>query len=70
MIYCILSGVFLTLFLLLGTWSFLGFLELKIRHFPLTWDCAQHVIVLTVITILCFIAAVLFGTQIPDYYGY
>ena len=68
MIYIILSSVFITLFLVLGALSLYGFLELMQARFPLGWTCYQHVIVLAVIAALSLIAAVLFGTQIPDCY--
>ena len=69
MVYTFLSSVFITLFLVLGALSLYGFLELMQSKFPLTWTCFQHVIVLAVIAALCFIAACLFGTQIPDCYA-
>ena len=68
MIYIFLSSVFITLFLVLGALSLYGFLEQMQSHFPLGWTCFQHVIVLAVLAALCFIAAVVFGTQIPDCY--
>ena len=68
MIYTFFTSVFITLFLLLGAWSFFGFVELMRLHYPLNWTCYQHVIVLALIATLCFIAACLFGTQIPDCY--
>ncbi|MBR4546496.1 MAG: hypothetical protein IKO66_00450 [Paludibacteraceae bacterium] len=39
------------------------------KSIPLNWVCAQHVIILAVLAVLCFIAAVIFGTQIPDCYA-
>ena len=68
MIYVILSSVLITLFLFIGAWSFFGFVELMKANFPINWTCYQHVIVLALIAALCFIAACLFSTQIPDYY--
>ena len=68
MLYCILSGVFLTLFLVIGSFAFYGFLLRMLRDLPLSWTCYQQVIVLAIIAVLCFIAACLFGTQIPDCY--
>ena len=68
MIYVLLSGVFLTLFLVLGAFSLYGFLELMKSKFPLGWTCYQHVFVLAILAALCFIAAALFGSQIPDCY--
>ena len=68
MVYTFLSSVFITLFLVLGALSLYGFLELMRLHYPLNWTCYQHVIVLALIAALCFIAACLFGTQIPDCY--
>ena len=68
MLYCILSGVFLTLFLVIGSFAFYGFLLRMLRDLPLSWICYQQVIVLAIIAVLCFIAACLFGTQIPDCY--
>lgn len=70
MIYIIISSVFITLFLVLGALSLYGFLELMQARFPLGWTCYQHVIVLAVIAALSLIAAVLFGTQIPDCYAH
>ena len=68
MIYTFLSSVFITLFLVLGAFSLYGFLELMKSKFPLGWTCYQHVFVLAIIAALCLIAAVLFGSQIPDCY--
>ena len=68
MAYVFLSSVCITLFLVLGALSLYGFLELMQAKFPLGWTCYQHVIVLVLLAVLCFIAAVLFGTQIPDCY--
>lgn len=68
MIYTFLSSVFITLFLVLGALSLYGFLDLSRSHYPFTWTCYQHVIVLAVISAICFIFAVLFGTQIPSPY--
>jgi len=68
MIYTFLSSVFITLFLVLGAFSLYGFLELMKSKLPLGWTCYQHVFVLAIIAALCFIAAVLFGSQIPDCY--
>ena len=45
-----------------------GVSKLMQAKFPLGWTCYQHVIVLVLLAVLCFIAAVLFGTQIPDCY--
>lgn len=69
MIYTFLSSVFLTFFFLLAAWSFFGFMELWRKNFPLTWTCYQQVIVLTIVAVLCFILAVLFGILIPDCYA-
>ena len=68
MLYVFLSSVFITLFLVLGALSLYGFLELMQSKFPLTWTCYQHVIVLAIIAVVCFILACLFGTQIPECY--
>ena len=68
MMYIILSSVFITLFLLLGACSFWGFCELMEARFPLGWTCYQHVIVLAIVAVLCFIVAIIFGTQIPACY--
>ena len=68
MIYIFFSSVFISLFLVLGALSLYGFLELARKNFPINWTCYQHVIVLALIATLCFIAACLFGTQIPDCY--
>lgn len=69
MVYTFLSSVFITLFLVLGALSLYGFLELMQSKFPLTWTCYQHVIVLAIVAVLCFIFACLFGTQIPNCYA-
>lgn len=69
MIYVFLSSVFITLFLVLGALSLYGFLELMQARYPLGWTCYQHVFVLAILAALCFIAAALFGTQIPDCYA-
>lgn len=69
MLFPFLSGLFITLFLLLGAWAFYGFWDLKKLYYPLSWHNYQHVIVLAVIAVLCFILAVVFGTLIPDCYG-
>ena len=69
MIYTFLSSVFITLFLLIGTITLMGHLELMRKNMPLNWFCYQHVIVLAAIAVLCFILAVLFGIQIPDCYA-
>ena len=68
MVYTMLTGVFLTLFLVIGSFAFYGFLLRMLRDFPLTWTCYQQVIVLTIVAVLCFILAVLFGFQIPAGY--
>ncbi len=68
MLYCILSGVFLTLFLVIGSFAFYGFLLRMLRDLPLSWICYRQVIVLTIVSVLCFIAAYFVGTQIPDCY--
>ena len=68
MIYTFLSSVFITLFLLIGTITLVGHLELMRKNMPLNWTCYQHVIVLAVLAALCFILAVIFGIQIPDCY--
>ena len=68
MIYIFSASVFITLFLVLGALAIYGFIGLMQSHFPLGWTCYQHVIVLAIIAALSFIAAVLFGTQIPDCY--
>ena len=68
MIYTFLSSVFITLFLVLGALSLYGFLDRSRANYPFSWTCYQHVIVLAVISAVCFIFAVLFGSQIPDCY--
>ena len=68
MIYCILSGVFLTLFLVLGAFAFYSYLLRTLVDKPISWVYFQHSIVLAIIAVLCFILAALFGTQIPDCY--
>ena len=69
MLYCILSGVFLTLFLVIGSFAFYGYLLRMLRDLPLSWTCYQQVIVLAIVAVLCFILACLFGTQIPNCYA-
>lgn len=69
MLYCILSGVFLTLFFVIGSFAFYGFLLRMLADKPLSWLLYQQVIVLALIAFLCFILAVLFGSQIPDCYA-
>ena len=69
MIYILLSSVFITLFLTLGTFAFYGYLLRMLRDLPLSWTCYQQVIVLAIIAVLCFIFACLFGTQIPNCYA-
>lgn len=69
MIYIFLSSVFITLFLTLGTFAFYGYLLRMLRDLPLSWTCYQQVIVLAIVAFLCFIAACLFGTQIPNCYA-
>ena len=69
MVYTMLTGVFLTLFLVIGSFAFYGFLLRTLRDLPLSWTCYQHVIVLAIVAFLCFIAAALFGTQIPNCYA-
>ena len=69
MLYCILSGVFIALFLTLGTFAFYGYLLRMLRDLPLSWTCYQQVIVLAIVAVLCFIFACLFGTQIPNCYA-
>jgi hypothetical protein len=69
MTYVFFSSVFITLFLVLGALSLYGFLEQMQSRFPLSWTCYQHVFVLAILAVLCFIAACYFGTQIPDCYA-
>ena len=68
MIYTFFSSVFITLTLVLGALSLYEFLELSRAHYLYTWRNYRNVIVLAIIATLSFIAAVLFGTQIPDCY--
>lgn len=68
MLYTFLSSVFITLFLVLGAISLYAYLEYAREKYPFTWTCYQHFIILAAISVICFIAAVLFGTQIPDCY--
>ena len=68
MIYTFLSSVFITLFLLIGTITLMGHLELMRKNMPLNWTCYQHVYVLAILSFVCFILAVIFGIQIPDCY--
>ena len=69
MLYTLLSGVFLTLFLVIGSFAFYGYLLRMLRDLPLSWTCYQQVIVLAIVAVLCFILACLFGTQIPNCYA-
>ena len=69
MLMTFLSSVFITLFLVLGALSLHFYLEYARERYPFTWTCYQHVIVLAIIAALCFIAACLFGTQIPACYA-
>ena len=68
MIYTFLSSVFIALFLVVGTLALMGHFELMRKGMPLTWACYQSVIVLAFVAVLCFILAVIFGTQIPNCY--
>ena len=68
MIYTFLSSVFIALFLVVGTLALMGFLELMRKNMPLNWLCYQHVIVLAIIAVLCFILACITGAQIPQSY--
>jgi uncharacterized BrkB/YihY/UPF0761 family membrane protein len=69
MIYTFLSSVFIALFLVVGTIALMGFNELMRKNMPLAWICYQHVVVLALIAVLCFICACIFGAQIPYYYA-
>ena len=81
MAYVFLSSVCITLFLVLGGCALYGLQRASSkallgggRFSRLSGErsglyCYQHVIVLVLLAVLCFIAAVLFGTQIPDCYG-
>ena len=68
MIYTFLSSVFITLFLIVGALALTGFLQLMRNNFPLNWTCYQHVCVLAIVAVICFIFTVVFGVQIPDCY--
>ena len=69
MIYIFFSAVFITLFLFVGALSLYGFFELMLSRYPIGWSSYQYVFVLAILAALCFIAAALFGTQIPDCYA-
>ena len=69
MIYVFFSSVFITIFFVLGALSLYGYVDLSRAHYPFSWTCYQHVIVLAIIAALSLIAAILFGTQIPDCYA-
>ena len=69
MLYVFFSSVFITLFLVIGTLAFWQLIDRADVNLPLSWTCYQHVIVLALIAFLCFIAAVIFGTQIPECYA-
>ena len=68
MLMIFLSSVFITLFLVLGSFALYGFLELMQSKFPLGWTCYQHVFVLAILAAICSIFAFLFGLQIPSPY--
>ena len=69
MIYTFLSSVFIALFLVVGTLALMGFLDLMRKNLPLNWLCCQHLFVLAIIAVLCFIIACIAGAQIPDSYA-
>ena len=69
MIYTFLSSVFIALFLVVGTLALMGLLDLMRKNLPLNWFCCQHLIVLAIIAVLCFIIACIAGAQIPDSYA-
>ena len=69
MLYVFFSSVFITLFLVIGTLAFWKFISRADVNLPLSWTCYQHIIILAIIALICFIAAVLFGIQIPDCYA-
>ena len=66
MLYCFLSSVFITLFLVLGFVAFNYYLKICLLDF--SWKSYRHVIVIAIIAALCFILAYLFGAQIPECY--
>jgi hypothetical protein len=66
MVYTFLSSVFITLFMVLGSFAFYHYLKICLLDF--SWATYRHIIVMTVLALLCLIFACLFGTQIPDCY--
>ena len=66
MVYTFLSSVFITLFLVLGSFAFYHYLKICLIDF--SWATYRHIIVMAVIAILCFIIACISGSQIPDCY--
>lgn len=66
MVYTFLSSVFITLFMVLGSFAFYHYLKICLLDF--SWATYRHIIVMTVLALLCLIVACLFGTQIPDCY--
>ena len=68
MMYIFLSSVFITLFFTFGLIAMSGWLQLLRKSYPLRWPCYKLVWILLIVAVICFIAACLFGTQIPDCY--
>jgi hypothetical protein len=66
--YIFFASVFITLFVLAGAFFLYSFIELMRKNF-LTWTCYQHVLVWAIIAVICLIAAIFFGAQIPECYG-
>lgn len=66
MVYTFLSSVFITLFMVLGSFAFYHYLKICLLDF--SWATYRHIIVMTVLALLCLIVACLFGTQIPNCY--
>lgn len=69
MIYTFFSSVFITLFLVTGTLALWHFIDKMRCSWPLSWTYYQHVVILAALAAICFIAACLFGAQIPGIYG-
>ncbi len=67
MAYTFLSSVFITLFLVVSVLAFYHYLQICLLEF--SWKGYRHTIVMAVLSIICLILAVLFGTQIPDCYA-
>ena len=68
MIYIFFSSVFITLFLVIGTLSLSKFMQRAQTLYSFVLRDFRPAFILALIAILCFIAACIFGHQIPDCY--